>query len=367
MKLWSTTDSTPSVEHTQRHMEAMVKNLSSTVELLAVASHSDTVKQWDEQTLSRAFHWACYCEHVFHRFHNNPTIRRVMEKQLELTTQSLRSVFPEFTAFSFSDLSRCQHLLLVGLLRNTEVPISIMRILFDSPRPVYRDQKGYQDLTGLCSSIIECKSVCKVLSSLTEGSAVGADAEVQAELLMEKLGTLLKQRNGAHQAGQFLDLVFHECEEAGEPFYLVIAAAFLSKTSSQTDFLLDWLKVKLSLLQHMCQSLPAALLADIAKRLVRFGAMYIDVLKKWATDMEYDINNGEWCQVSRNPTVTFQKLTEHFVSMFKASVSLKEQVETELKALKFSDGDFDVRGLSVWGDLLTEVHKEISLSSSQQC
>lgn len=343
-------------------MESVLKNLASAAELLAVTARSDVVKQWDALTLSRAFHWARYCEHLFSRFHNNTAIRRIMEKQLQLTNQSLHAVFSGYKEVSFSDLSRCQHLLLVGLLNNPELPISIMKILFDTKSPVNTKQSEYQDVTGLCSHIIQCKSACKVLSPLTDSSPFGADAEVQGMMLMERLGAMLSQGSEACQTERFLDSVLQGCEGAAGHFCLVIAAALLTTKDSQRqtasqDFLLDWLQGKHIELQHMCSALPTALLIDLAKEHLKFRDTYCDVLKKWASDMEYSISDGEWVQTSTNQTVSFQRLTEHFLALFEACPSLREDVEKELKALKVSDGDFDVRGLSVWGDLLSALNK----------
>lgn len=342
-------------------MEAVLKNLASTAELLAVAAHSSVVEQWDKQTLSRAFHWAQYCEHLFSRFHNNPAIRRIVEKQLQLTNQSLLTAFPGYTEVSFSDLSRCQHLLLVGLLSNPELPSSIMKTLFDTMSPVNTKQSEYQDVTGLCSRFIQCKSACKILSPLTL-SAVGVDAEVQGVMLMEKLGDLLSQGSEACRTEHFLDSVLQGCEGAAEHFCLVIAAALLTtknsgaQTASQ-NFLLDWLKKKPSVLLHMCSALPTTLLLDLAKEHLKFRDAYYDVLKTWASDMEYSISDGEWVQTCSDRTVSFQRLTKHFLALFEACPSLSEDGEKELNALKMSDGDFDVRGLSVWGDLLSALHK----------
>ncbi|XP_044050409.1 Fanconi anemia group F protein [Siniperca chuatsi] len=341
-------------------MEAVLKNLASTAELLAAAAQSGVVEHWDKQTLSRAFHWAQYCEHIFSRFHNNPAIRRLMEKQLQLTNQSLQAAFPGYTEVSFSDFSRCQHLLLVGLLSNPELPGSIMKILFDTISPVNTKQSEYQDVTGMCSHIIQCKSACKVLSPLIHSSAVGADAEVQGVMLMERLGALLSQGSEACQTEHFLDSVLQGCEGAAEHFCLVIAAALLTTKDSQTasqDFLLDWLQKKHSVLQYMCSALPTTLLLDLAKEHLKFRDAYCDVLKKWASDMEYSIFDGEWVQTSTNQTVSFQRLTEHFLALFEVCPSLRDGVEKELNALKMSDGDFDVRGLSVWGDLLSALNK----------
>ncbi|XP_042267545.1 Fanconi anemia group F protein isoform X1 [Thunnus maccoyii] len=343
-------------------MEAVLRNLSSTVELLAVAARSGEVQQWDEQTVSRAFHWARYCELVFSSYHNNRSISRVMEKHLQLTNKNLRAVFPGYREVCFSELSRCQHVLLVGLLNNPELPISIMKMLFDTTSPVNIKHGQYEDVTGLCSYIIQCKSACKVLTPLTDLSAAGADAEVQAVMLMERLGALLSQGSEACRAERFLDSVLQGCEGASEHFCLVIAAALLTGTNSaaqtaSADFLLDWLQQKHILMQHMCSSLPSALLINLAKERLKFRHVYCDVLKKWASDMEYSLSDDEWVKTSSNPTVTFQKLTEHFVALFEACPSLRNDVEKELNDLKISDGDFDVRGLSVWGDLLSEINK----------
>lgn len=343
-------------------MEAVLKNLAGTAELLAVAAQTGAVEQWDKQTLSRAFNWARYCEHIFSRFHNKPALRRIMEKQLQCTNQSLRTLFPDYTEVSFSDLHRCQHLLLVGLLNNPALPSSILKVLFDTTTPINTIQSEYEDVTGLCSHIIQCKSACKVLSPLTDLSACGADAEVQGVMLMERLDTLLSQGSEASQAEHFLDSVLQGCEGETEHFCLVIAAALLTmknsaaKNASQ-DFLLDWLQKKHSRLQHICSVLPTTLLIDLAKGHLKFRDAYRDVLKKWASDMEFSISDGEWVQTDTNQSVSFQKLTEHFLALFEACPSLREDVEEELKALKFSDGDFDVRGLSVWGDLLSAINK----------
>lgn len=343
-------------------MEAVLKNVASTAELLAAAAQSDVVKRWDNPTLSRAFQWARYCERIFSRYHDNSAMRRVMEKQLQLANQSLRAVFRGYKEVSFSDLSRCQHLLLVGLLNNPELPISIMKMLFDAKSPLNAAQEELQDVAGLCSDIIQCKSASRVLSRLTDMSRFGADAEVQGLMLMERLGALLSHGDAACQTGPVLDSILRGCEGAAEHFCLVIAVVLLTTTStpaqaSSQDFLLDWLRKKPSELQRMCSALPAALLIDLAKKHLKFRDAYCDVLKKWASDMEYSLSDGQWVQTGTNGTTSFQRLTEHFAALFEACPSLRDDVEKELRALKISDGDFDVRGLSVWGDLLSALNK----------
>ncbi|XP_037109593.1 Fanconi anemia group F protein [Syngnathus acus] len=340
-------------------MEAALKNLSSTVELLAVAARSSDVRLWERKSVSRAFHWAFYCEHLVSKFHQKPQIRGIMELQLQQTNSTLRAVFADYTELSLMDLSQCQHLLLTGLLSNPHLPLSIMKILFDSTKPAHVIPGEYQDVTGLCSRIIQCKSAQKIFSPLTGQS--GAGAEVQAAMLMESLHALLSRGGEACRAQCFLDSVLQGCKEA-EHLCLVLADAMLTAENahSQTasvDFLQDWLQQKHSLLQQMCLTLPTSLLKDLAKEHPKFRDMYGGVLKKWVADMEYCIDDGEWVQSSTSPKVSLREVTERFVILFKVCPALKSTVERELNDLRISDGDFDVRGLSVWGDLLAEIHK----------
>ncbi|KAG7522231.1 Fanconi anemia group F protein [Solea senegalensis] len=333
-------------------MDTLLKNLASSVELLAVVAQSDVVEQWDEQTLTRAFQWARYCEHLFSRFDNNPVIRGMMEKQLQLTNENLLSALSGYTELSFSDLSQCQHLLLFGLLNNPKLPGSLMKTLFDC--------KSSADLevTGLCSRIIQSKSACKILRPLTDSSAVSADAEVQGVVLIERLGALMSQGSNMCRTEHFLDCVLQGCEESPQHFCGVIAVALLTrKNSAPQDILVDWLLKKHSILKLMVTALPPAVITDLAKKHLKFRDAYCDVLKEWASGMEYSLSEGEWLQTCANPMVSYQKLTEHFLALFEACPSLRDDVEKQFDALKVSDGDFDVRGLSVWGDLLSALNK----------
>ncbi|XP_038147220.1 Fanconi anemia group F protein [Cyprinodon tularosa] len=340
-------------------MEAVLKNVSSTVELLTVSALSGEVSQWGEQAASRAFHWARYCEQIHARFHSNPPIRGVLEKQLQLTNHRLREALPEHKAVYFRDLGRCQDLLLLCLLNNSALPSSIMKMLFDTRMSVNATGSGYEDVRGLCSQIIQYKSACKVLHHL-EPRTVGADAEVQGEMLMERLGSELSRSGHPRWAEDFMSSVLQEFEGTAEHLCLVTAAALLTAADSATqtasqDFLLDWLQSRHVVLQHMCSELPSKLLADLAKRHQKFRDGFCSFLKKLASEMEYRINEGEW--IHTDSAVSFQKVTQDLQTLFEACPSLRTETEEEFNALKIADGDFDVRGLSVWGDLLMAFSK----------
>uniref|UniRef100_A0A3Q2QK60 FA complementation group F n=1 Tax=Fundulus heteroclitus TaxID=8078 RepID=A0A3Q2QK60_FUNHE len=341
----------------QRHMEAVLRNVASTVELLAVAAHSDVVSEWDEQTAGRAFHWARYCEHIYSRFHSNHVIRGVLEKQLQLTSRGLKEALPEYGAVTLWDLGRCQNLLLLRLLGNPALPVSLLKMLFETRRSAGVTDGDYDDVRGLCGRLVQYKSACKLLRHLPGPPALGADAEVQGEMLMERLESALSRSGDARRAEDLLSSVLQELDGAAPGLCPVIAAALLTTAGSAAqiaaqDFLLDWLQSRHGVLQRVCSGLPSRLLADLAKRHRKFRDAYCRLLKKWASEMEYGISDGEWVHAAADPSVSFQKMTHHFLTLFEACPSLRTETEDELRALKVSDGGFDVRGLSVWGDLL---------------
>lgn len=330
--------------------------MANAAELLAVAAHSDAVKRWDASTLSRAFHWARYCEQLHFRFHNNATTRRDVEEQLLRTNRSLQAVFAGYRDVSFSDLRRWQHLLLVGLLNNPEVPVSILKLLFDTGSPAVCS-RGEFDLAGLCSHVIGWKRACEVLSAFPDSSPCGADAEVLGLVLMQRLDALLTQATDLGPAERFLDSVLRGGEGAAELLDSVVVAALLTaaETQAQTasqDFLLDWLQKRDGPLQRLCSALPASLLRCLAKEHRTFRGAYYEVLKRRASEMEYSIDEGEWIHTGTR-TVTFQSLMEDFLALFEVDASFGEDAVRELKALETADGGLDVGGVSVWGDLLS--------------
>lgn len=334
-------------------MEAVLRNVANVAELLAVAAHSGAVKRWDASRLSRAFRWARHCEQLHAKFHNHATMRRDLEKQLLHTSGRLRAVFPGYEGVSLSDLSRCQHLLLVGLMNNPELPVDLLKLLFDPKSPALFP---HNQLAGLCSGIIQCKSACRVLRVFPDSSPCGADAEVLGLVLMQRLDALLTQDGDVQPAEHFLDSVLQGCEGAAGRFYLVAAAALLTAPKSQMQtasqhFLLDWLQKQPRELQHMCSTLPTTLLRDLAKAQQKFRDSYHAVLECWASAMEYSVDEGEWVHTSQ--TLSFQRLAQHFLTLSELRPGLRD----ELNALKCSDGDFDVRGLSVWGDLLSALSR----------
>lgn len=333
-------------------MEAVIKNVESTVELLAV-SRTENVKQWDEQTVNRAFQWARYCEHIYTRFYTNPPVKNILERRLLVTNECLRTTFQEFKDIKFLDLSQCQYLLLVGLLNNPSLPGLILHMLFATHSPRCNG-KVYKDLTGHCIELVECKSACKVFGTLLR-STPGPHAMVQGKMLMERLDTLLCMSSKAGLAEQYLDS-FLQTSDGLKNMSEVMAASLLNKKNSRVslDFVLDCLLRNSSLLIDMCSILPIVLLSELAHHFVKFRDAYCGLLKELASDMEYDITEGEWVQTQPR-RMSFTYIRDHFRALFEACPSIKEDTVNELNHLRTTDGDFDVKGLSIWSDLLAEL------------
>lgn len=191
----------------------------------------------------------------------------------------------------------------------------------------------------------------------------GADAEVQGVMLMERLDTVLVGGGDVHGAQELLMSMLQTCEEDHNGI-LVIASALTRKSSTAAErasrgFLVNWLQQNPQIAQQMCLRVPVDYLMSQVKEDVEFRTVYCDVLKRWATGMTFDLCEGSWVPTGTLAAgVTFKKLTHHFQALFDTCPLLRQDIETELIARKMSDGDFDVEGLSVWGDLLAVLTKQ---------
>ncbi|KAJ3595894.1 hypothetical protein NHX12_002306 [Muraenolepis orangiensis] len=340
-------------------MEGVLNNLKNTAELLAVAQ-TDVVKQWDKQTLDRAFQWTLYCQHLHSRFYSNKAIRTIMERQLQATNESLRATFPGYADIAFVDLSRCQHVLLTKLLKNPALPKAIVGILCGSLSPMEMNDNEQQDATGHCNQLIACKSACRVLRAMHRKTTAfpSGDAEVQGMMLMERLDAAFGGGGGGgeEEARELLESMLHTCEEEDNVIEVIASALTRNNTTTAEiashGFLLKWLQQNEQMLLKLCLHVPVEYIMRQVGENMQFRAVYCDVLRRWASDMTFDIHEGEWVPTGTMAGGSFEKLTCHFRALFETCPLQREDMETELKARKTSDGDFDVKGLSVWGDLL---------------
>ncbi|KAI4872088.1 hypothetical protein NFI96_008988 [Prochilodus magdalenae] len=337
-------------------MEAVVKNLGSVLELLAV-SQTDAVSEWDAQTVDRAFQWAAYCEHVYTRFHSNSSIRPVLEDCLRLTNERLSEALPGHRSLSLADLSQCRHRLFIGLLRNPVAPYSVIKSLFHKFLLFGDDAKQGSETDLDLAGLIGCKSACKLLGSFPlEASGSVAVTQVQGLMLLQRIHALQTRPGNDSYTKALLDAVLQDSGEL-DYFSKVITASLLMEDSSgehaaAQNLLLDWLHGDPGLFHSMCQCSSPELCARLSQQWPKFRLLYWDVLKKWASSFEYDVNGGVWVQQC-NSAVSFETLVARFKSLWISS--LKEETKKELLVLKEEEGGFDVPGLSVWTDLLIQL------------
>lgn len=344
-----------------------MKNIESTSELLAI-SETDHVRQWNEATVKRAFQWSNYCEQIFKRFNANTSFRTAIENQLRVTNDHLRKTFLEHKDVTFTDLGRCRDVLMVRLLQNLACPHSVVNALFGSfckPSPDSGDAQaslalGFPALQG---SLLR-KSAGELLwtSDINLGPTCGGlcmKALVNGSILGEHIQKLLTHTGSDNLAERLLDSLSQSDTEDSCPE--IIAGALLSCGDSASsdvarNTIFTWLESHPNTLCRMCQLLPMLTLTILAQQSERFQMAYMDILKQWATYLTYDVTEGEWV-TSEDNSVPFSTLTKHFRSL---TTSGHHQLETfifrQLHELKENDGGFEERGLSVFGDILSQLN-----------
>lgn len=326
--------------------------LEGTVQLLAV-SRSRFVSQWDAAALHRAFRWARYCQELHARFHTDTEGRRTLEGALRLANARLGGVFNQYRDLEFADLARCEFLLCSNLMQNPAVHHSAIRLLLDGTGPAFpylEELIGYKAATGLLSHAWE--------SEEDQGFHDPAVA-TQGRILRGCLDDFMLHHDSERRSVDLLDSILQECKGERRQVAYILAAALLSGKSKDDDgraqeVIADWLQRDRDLLQTFCRVLPVSSITQVAKVSMKFREAYRDVLKSWAHDLKYDINEGQWVQTSEQ-AVSFGDLVDHFRYLLCASPSLKKEIDKLLMEMKAADGDFEVRGLSVSSDVLTEL------------
>ncbi|XP_016094074.1 Fanconi anemia group F protein [Sinocyclocheilus grahami] len=327
-------------------MEAVLRQLTNVLELLAV-SQTDLVREWDRHTALRAFQWAEYCEQLHSRFQCNPAVRSALEAGLSDTNQRLQQALPACSPVMFSELAQCQHMLLIHLLRNPSAPNSVIRMLFAAQESPF-DQ----------NSLIRCKAAFNLLCRTPDratSAGLQAEAVVRGTLLGQLLSSVLSRSGNDAHARALLDSVLHDSAGKPDSLHEVMAAALLSPgdgtSSAAQRCVLAWLQEHEGCLRKLCTSLSPGLCTGISRQSSEFKRAYWGVLKQWASCLEFDVLESLWVPTSDEP-VTFIILTDRFKDLLNSGPPLKEETETELKTLKREAGDFNVKGVCIWSDVI---------------
>ncbi|XP_041256214.1 Fanconi anemia group F protein [Onychostruthus taczanowskii] len=357
-------------------MEVVLGQVEQLPALLAV-SRSALVRDWDSLTLDRALEWARYFQHLYDRFRARPQLREALGRRLRRSRP--------YPLLGFPALGRCPQLLGLALLENRALPPAacrrLLRSLLQPPgagtgcdprglellarrkaaacllalprRPLRRAPGPEPQLQAEAQLLLsrlreEAQEVgeaagqqrwlCGVLEQLPQPRTFGVVAAALA---------LLKQGHGAEQAG---DRDRHGSGRRGG--YQEIAAG----DGCSAGLLLSWLLGNQERFAAFCLCLPCSHLAFLAGHYSRLSRSYLDLLTGWGSHLVYDPLQGRWVKSCLDKAkLSWEELREHFSCLCQGSALLKEQTQAALEVLRTQDGDFEVRGLSVWTDLLMEV------------
>ncbi|XP_061210982.1 Fanconi anemia group F protein [Neopsephotus bourkii] len=359
-------------------MEAVLEQVEQLPALLA-GSRSALVRDWDSLTLARALEWARYFQHVHDRFGTRPRLRELLGRRLRRAQPSPPLGFPH--------LGRCPQLLGLALLENRALPPTACRCLLHSLLQLPGGEAGPEPHS--LALLARRKAASRLLALLSGPPRPAADMEPQlqaeAQLL---LGRLREEGQESEPAG----------ESAGPPLWLsavleqlpmprafeVVAAALLGQgngadraedgdlagNSLEGNWasaigdkcvvgpLLSWLLGNQERFSAFCLFLPGSLLASLVGHYSQLSRPYLDLLIGCASHLLYDPLQGRWViNCPSKAALSWEQLRERFTCLCQGSAVLKGQTQAAVKLLKAQDGDFQVRGLSVWTDLLMEVEE----------
>ncbi|XP_030339156.1 Fanconi anemia group F protein [Strigops habroptila] len=359
-------------------MEALLELVEQLPALLAGA-RSALVRDWDSLTLDRALEWARYFQHLHDRFRTRPRLREVLGRRLRRAQLSPSLGFPH--------LGRCPQLLGLALLENRALPPTACRCLLRSLLQPSGAEAGPEPHSLALLARRKAASRLLALPSSPPLSPADMEPQLQAEAQL-LLGRLREEGQEAESAG----------EAAGRPRWFsavleqlptprvfeVVAAALLGQgngaeragggglagnsldgnRASATGEecvagpLLSWLVGNQERFSAFCLFLPGSLLASLAGHYSQLSRPYLDLLAGCGSHLLYDPLQGRWVKSCPDKAVlSWEELRERFTCLYQGSAVLRGQTQAALKLLKAHDGDFQVCGLSVWTDLLTEVEE----------
>ncbi|XP_021258283.1 Fanconi anemia group F protein [Numida meleagris] len=342
-------------------MEAVLGQVAELPALLAV-SRSALVRDWDPPTLDRALEWARYFQHLHDRFRGRPRLRDAVGRRLR---QGQRC-----SPLSFRHLGGCPELLGLALMENRALPPAACCCLLQR---LLRGEAGPEP--GRLALLARRKAASRLLEgSVLSLGGPGPRVCAEAGLLLCRL------REDGREAAGALGWLGPVLEQLPQPrAFAVVAEALLrqgagggdggsvgggqaggAETGSVADPLLSWLLEDLHRFSACCLLLPGALLASLAGRYAQLSRRYLDLLAEWGRHLLYDPLQGRWVKgCPEEAKLSWEELRERFGCLCQRSVHLRGQTQAALKLLKAQDGDFQVRGLSVWTDLLLEVEEDL--------
>ncbi|XP_061468250.1 Fanconi anemia group F protein [Rhineura floridana] len=336
-------------------METLLSQAEQLPSLLA-ASRLGLVQSWDPATLKRALSWGRFFHQLHSRLPAQPGLQAALERRL-------RRAGP----LSLSHLKRCPELMGLALLENRALPSTaryqLLRILL---LPAAGGEEPFIPL------LARRRAASQLLLSLvppTEASTAEQwkylPVRSQAQLLLSRLQEEgYKDGEGSCNISPSASTLLEQLP-CGPTLYKAVAVALLEPGGEveAKATLLPWLllggdPVRLA---TFCRLLPATWVASLCGRYPELCTPYLTLLSTWGSRLSYDPLHGEWrASGLEKDEVPWQEMRERIGCLYQESEPLKNTILTQLRHLKAQDGDFEVRGLSVWTDLLLDVEKPAS-------
>ncbi|XP_040415490.1 Fanconi anemia group F protein [Cygnus olor] len=333
-------------------MEAVLGQVAQLPALLAVCS-SALVRAWDPPTLERALDWGRYFQHLHDRLRARPRLRHAVGQRLRRAQPS--------APLAFGQLGRCAELLGLALLENRALPPAACRRLLQRllQPPAARPSR--------LALLARRKAASRLLEPLRSSPPPPSFGGPEPRLAAEAGLLLGRLRDEPPGEPRWLGGVLQQLPQPRA--FRVVAAALLllrqgggprQEEEAGADPLLSWLLEDVERFAAFCQQLPGSLLASLAAHYSQISKRYLDLLSDWGSCLLYDPLQGQWVKSCPDEgELSWEELRERFSCLCKGPVPLRGQTQAALKLLKGRDGDFQVRGLSVWTDLLLEVQEDL--------
>ncbi|KAG9478132.1 Fanconi anemia group F protein [Eleutherodactylus coqui] len=337
-------------------MKTLLDSLDQFIKVLALAQ-SVHAKDWDIQHVQRALDWGTYFQHVHHRFRTDNPVRSTIETQITERNKELSRYIENYNPIMFDDLHNGRDILCMSLLQNKALPDPTFKYVTELLRNA--DSKSGE---STCSThIISQKVVSELFLSLPllafEKLHELLDNPVlmtQADLLrssLEKRLQLSEDRQKPSVVSEFLGQI------SKPRVYHLIEAILLSNEALDllSDLLLDWVQSDDDHCVGFFMNVNCQVLARLSFMTSKFRNVYINHLVKLGSSMAQDVTCGKW--VSDTFKLSFDGLLDHYKHLMEEPEDVKDFVLSNLRTLKSQDGNYDVSGISVWTDILAEIHK----------
>ncbi|XP_075692152.1 Fanconi anemia group F protein [Rhinoderma darwinii] len=337
-------------------MKTLLDNLDQFIEVLAL-SQSVHAKDWDILHVQRALEWGTYFQHVHHQFKDNSPLRSSVEARLTVKNQELSGYMKNYPHISFDDLGKGRAILCMSLLQNKDLPDPVYKYVTE----LLQNAKAEDTESTCLNHIISQRVASDLFLTLPLFASEGLHEPLDSPVLMtqaELLRRSLEERLKFSEDHQKLSIVSDFLGRIAKPHvYHLTAAILLSNDAldSGPSDLLDWVLSNDELGVGFFMNVKCQVLARLSFMFSKFRNVYMDYLVKLGSSMEIDVTCGKW--VSDAYKLSYDGLLDHYRHLMVGPEEVKDSILSKLRTLKSQDGNYDVPGISIWTDVLAEIHK----------